>query len=101
MDTSKGKALGRLSRLPKSPRLRKSGGANDSPVRVECYSGHTYAEEPRTVIGPEGRAEVAEVLRRWREPEGPAFRVRLSDGAIRTLVYHEAIDQWFIREDTE
>lgn len=69
------------------------------PVRVECYSGYQYAQEPRAVEGPEGRAEVVAVLRRWREPQGPAFRVRLSDGADATLIYDEALDQWYIRAE--
>lgn len=68
------------------------------PVRVECYSGYQYAQEPRAVETPQGRAEVVSVVRRWREPRGPAFRVRLSDGANATLVYDEALDQWFMQE---
>ncbi len=71
------------------------------PIRVECYSGYEYAQEPRAVYRPEGRAEVVSVLRRWREPRGPAFRVRLSDGAEATLIYDEALDRWFIREGSE
>lgn len=67
------------------------------PVRVECYSGYQYAQEPRAVERPEGRAEVVAVLRRWREPQGSLFRVRLSDGTETTLVYDEAQDQWFTR----
>ncbi|MDH7488722.1 MAG: hypothetical protein QHH80_04350 [Anaerolineae bacterium] len=69
------------------------------PVRVECYSGYQYAQEPRAVERPEGRAEVASVLRRWREPRGPAFRVRLADGNEATLRYDEALDQWFMESD--
>lgn len=69
------------------------------PVQVECYSGYRYAQEPRAVERPEGRAEVASVVRRWREPRGPAFRVRLSDGSEATLLYDEALDQWFIQEE--
>lgn len=69
------------------------------PVRVECYSGYRYAEEPRAVERPEGRTEVVAVLRRWREPQGPAFRVRLSDGSEATLLYDEALDRWSIRAE--
>lgn len=69
------------------------------PVRVECYSGYQYAQEPRIVERPEGRAEIVAVLRRWREPQGPAFRVRLSDGTEATLIYDEALDRWYIREE--
>lgn len=66
-------------------------------VRVECYSGYTYTQEPTAVWMQEGRVEVTAVLHRWREPEGPAFRVQLSDGSATTLAYHEAEDQWFAR----
>lgn len=71
---------------------------NDA-VSVECYSGHTYAGEPRAVVRPRGRQEVTAVLRRWREPEGPAFRVRLEDGTTATLFYNEASGDWSVRED--
>lgn len=68
------------------------------PVRVECYSGYQYAEEPRAVVHADGRAEVVSVLQRWREPRGPAFRVRLSDESEVVLLYDEGLDQWFITE---
>lgn len=71
----------------------------NSGVSVECYSGHTYAGEPRAVVGPQGRREVTDVLRRWREPEGPAFRVRLEDGSAATLFYNETSGHWSVRED--
>ncbi len=66
---------------------------------MECYSGYQYAQEPRAVEHPEGRAEVVAVLQRWREPRGPAFRVRLADGSEATLWYDEALDQWFMESD--
>jgi histidinol-phosphate/aromatic aminotransferase/cobyric acid decarboxylase-like protein len=62
--------------------------------RVECYSGHTYAQEPRAVIWQGRRYPVAHVEARWRTPEGPAFRVRTESGHIFDLAYHEAEGCW-------
>ena len=45
------------------------------PVQVECYSGHTYAQEPRAFEWRGERYEVVRVVKRWRTPTGPAFRV--------------------------
>jgi hypothetical protein len=66
------------------------------PVQVECHSGHAYAQEPRAIVRPGGRLEVANILRRWRTPQGPVFRVLLSDGSVGNLAYDESRDQWSI-----
>lgn len=65
--------------------------------RVECYSGHTYAQEPRTVVWQGQRFEVSCVEQRWRTPEGPAFRVAVVSGAEFELFYSENVDRWTIR----
>jgi hypothetical protein len=39
---------------------------------------------------------VEEVLAEWREPAGPAFRVRTSLGTF-VLVYEEEGDRWWLR----
>jgi hypothetical protein len=66
--------------------------------RVECYSGHTYAQEPRAVIWQGRRYEVARIEERWRTPEGPAFRVRVDPERLFELRYHERVQSWTIRE---
>lgn len=68
--------------------------------RVECYSGHTYAQEPRAVHWQGHRYPVAQVEQRWRTPTGPAFRVQTESGAIFELEYHELEDQWLILPKT-
>jgi hypothetical protein len=68
------------------------------PVYVECYSGHTYAQEPRVIIWRGFRAPVSQVKHAWRTPDGPAFRVSLDDGAIVNLHFIEARDQWLISD---
>jgi hypothetical protein len=67
---------------------------------VECYSGHTYAQEPRAVHWQGQRYPVAEVQQRWRTPAGPAFRVQTESEMVFDLHYHELEDQWRILPKT-
>ena len=64
---------------------------------VECYSGHTYAQEPRAVIWQERRYPVLHVEQRWRTAEGPAFRLQTEPGERFELHYHELEDRWTIQ----
>ena len=68
------------------------------PVHVECYSGHTYAQQPRAIIWRGFRAVVARIERAWLTPDGPAFRVRLEDGAVVDLQHVEASDEWLLTD---
>jgi len=61
---------------------------------VECYSGYTYAQEPRAFTWEGSRRHVVEVVATWREPSGPGFLVRADDGQRYKLQYHEAKDAW-------
>ncbi len=65
--------------------------------RVECYSGYTYAQEPRAFIWQGQRHTVAHVERRWRTPSGPAFCACAAGGRRFTLAYDEADDVWRIQ----
>lgn len=64
---------------------------------VECYSGHTYAQEPRTVIWQEERHAVIRIDQRWRRPDGPAFQVLTESGTWFELCYSEHKDRWTVR----
>jgi hypothetical protein len=64
---------------------------------VECYSGHTYAQEPRVVVWKGHRYAVAHIERRWRTPEGPAFSVQTESGVKFELHYQEIEDAWAIQ----
>ncbi len=66
--------------------------------RVECYSGHAYAGDPRALTWEGNRLQVAAVERRWRTPDGPAFEVRTGDGRRFDLRYVDAEDRWWVRE---
>ena len=65
-------------------------------VAVECYSGHTYAQEPRAFVIGSGRRAVTAVLARWREPKGSVFAVTANDGYAYQLGYDEAADTWTV-----
>lgn len=68
---------------------------------VECYSGAHYAERPTALIWEGQRLVIAEIERAWREPTGPAFRVRTGDGRRFELHYDEGKDNWSINERRE
>jgi hypothetical protein len=63
-------------------------------VQVECYSGHSYAQEPRAFTWQGQRRVIIAVERAWRAPSGPCFRVRTEDGARFELAYDEQADKW-------
>ncbi len=71
-------------------------------VQVECYSGYTYAQEPRAFEWRGRRYEVKRIVKRWRTPEGPGFRVEIAGisdlqppiSKLVELIYLEAEDTW-------
>lgn len=63
-------------------------------VHVECYSGHTYAQEPRAITRDGTRYPVQRMLRGWREPGGPCFAVTVGDGEEIVLCYDEVFQRW-------
>ena len=67
-------------------------------LMVECYSGHTYAQEPRAFVWHGERHIVQKVEWTWRTPEGPGFRVRTEDGSLFELAYDEQTDEWAIHD---
>ena len=78
-------------------------------VHVQCYSSYTYAQEPRALEWGGGRFEVVRIVKRWRTPDGPVFRVEVAaaespsishNAKIPTLVdlhYLETQDRWTMR----
>lgn len=63
-------------------------------ARVECYSGYTYAQEPRALHWQGRRWEVTAILDRWRQPTGPVFIVRSADRRLFRLSYNEGEGVW-------
>ena len=79
-----------------------------APIRVECYSGHTYAQEPRAFEWEGLRYQVERVVKRWRTPAGPCFRVKVARSSnlqypvsnLFDLTYLESTDQWTMTVQT-
>jgi len=71
----------------------------NAPPSVECYSGHAYAERPVAFDWGGRRYQVERVLKQWRSPRGPGFRVLTAGGALFELTYDEIQDQWSLQED--
>jgi len=63
---------------------------------VECYSGYTYAQQPRAFRLDNERRAVTQVCKRWLEPAGPRFEVLTDDGATYVLAYDELTDRWHV-----
>jgi hypothetical protein len=65
-------------------------------VKVECYSGYTFAERPTGFVWGGKRHQIERILAQWRLPEGPGFRVVTTDGTQFKLTYNEIQDQWLL-----
>ncbi len=71
-------------------------GTGVAEARVECYSGYTYAQEPRAFTWQGHHYAVAEIEARWRTPQGPAFRVCTDTARRFDLHYCERKDRWTV-----
>jgi hypothetical protein len=65
-------------------------------ARVECFSGHTYAQRPVAFVWQEKRLEVSEIEAEWHTSEGKRFWVRTSAGQGFELFYFMTEDEWVI-----
>ena len=63
---------------------------------VQCYSGSSYADEPRGFVLRGEHRLVQAVRRRWREPAGPCFEVLADDARLYVLAYDQVADRWRI-----
>jgi hypothetical protein len=82
-------------------------GTLGHPVEVTCYSGHTYAQEPRAITWHGQHYEVKNILKRWRTPQGPGFRVQVEATTPHStplklvdLNYIETQDRWTMTVQT-
>ena len=67
-------------------------------LKVNCYSGHTYAEEPRSFLWKGIQYKVQETEKAWHEPGKRYFRVCTKDNKLFQLCYIEAEKQWSLIE---
>ena len=65
---------------------------------VECHSGFTYADRPIALTWEGRRQEIVAIPAEWRSPGRKHFRVRTSDGQDFELSYHEAANEWQIKQ---
>ena len=67
-------------------------------LKVDCYSGHTYAERPRSFEWEGVGYEVEEVGWAWVEPGERHFQVRTGGNKIFRLCYNEIEKKWSLTE---
>lgn len=65
---------------------------------VKCYSGHTYAEEPRSFRWQEVEYEVEKIEKAWQEPGERHFLVRTGDNKFFELCYNDVKESWTVTE---
>lgn len=63
-------------------------------IKVKCYSGYLYPEEPRSFLWQGKELEIQSVERTWQEPGRRLFSVLTDDGNLFELCYNEPTDQW-------
>jgi len=67
-------------------------------LKVNCYSGHTYAQRPRSFLWEGTEYEVEEIEKEWLEPGKRYFQVRTGDNKLFKLCYNEEEDRWSINK---
>jgi len=67
-------------------------------LKVNCYSGHTYAERPKSFKWQGVEYEIEEIERAWVEPGERYFLVRTRDNKLFRLCYNETQNQWSLME---
>ena len=67
-------------------------------LKVECYSGITYAERPKSFVWQGTEYAVAEVEKAWQEPARRCFHVRTRDNKRFQLYYDETAKEWSLTE---
>ena len=66
----------------------------DRPVKVTCYSGHTYAERPLSFVFDKKEHKVKEIEKEWQAPGARLFEVRTVEDRVFVLAYNERYDEW-------
>jgi len=63
-------------------------------IKVRCYSGYFYAEEPRSFIWQDEEFRIKAVHKAWVEPGKRLFKVLIENGELFELCYNQATDKW-------
>jgi hypothetical protein len=64
------------------------------PAQVECHSGFTYADRPRTFVWEGERAFVDVITAEWQTPEHKHFVVRSKKNQLFELIFEFASQNW-------
>jgi len=67
-------------------------------LEVTCYSGHTYAQRPKSFFWQGVEYKIEEVERGWLEPQERHFRVRTGGNKLFQLCYNETTRKWSLTE---
>jgi len=67
-------------------------------LKVNCYSGHTYAKRPRSFLWHRVEYKVKKIEKEWLEPGKKYFQVRTGDNKLFQLCYNETDQHWSITE---
>jgi len=67
-------------------------------LKVNCYSGHTYAQRPKSFLWEDIEYEVDETEKAWQEPGEKHFQVRTKDNKLFHLRYNEVEKEWSLIE---
>ncbi len=70
----------------------------NSPVKVACYSGHTYAERPKSFEWQGKTYDVDKIEKAWQEPGIRLFQIKTTDNKRFRLYYNKTDQQWSITE---
>jgi len=70
-------------------------------LKVNCYSGHTYAERPKSFLWQGIGYEVEEIEKAWQEPDGKHFQVRTKGNKLFQLCYNDIEKEWSLIELVE
>jgi hypothetical protein len=63
-------------------------------IKVKCYSGHAYAEEPRSFVWQGKELRIKSIEKAWQEPSKRLFTVVTEDSKLFELCYNETVDRW-------
>ena len=69
-----------------------------SGLTVKCYSGHTYAEEPRSFAWGGKEYEVLGIVKWWQEPGVKHFMVKTGASKTFHLCYNEINNRWLVNQ---
>ena len=78
---------------------QQTGTRKDHKFKVHCYSGHTYADHPKSFTLEGIEYQVDAIIKEWQEPGEKHFLV-LNRGSDRKfeLCYYGQQDKWALSE---